>query len=68
LGNWRSPLLVRMEKTVLENVFGVANGSLDASQAFTAIIQSLPWTEINDMLADDPTNTRFRRSTHIRFA
>ncbi|KAF8177879.1 hypothetical protein BJ912DRAFT_1063436 [Pholiota molesta] len=61
LGNWRSPLLVRMEKTVLENVFGVANGSLDASQAFTAIIQSLPWTEINDMLADDPTNTRFRR-------
>jgi hypothetical protein len=64
LGNWRSPLLVQIESTILDCVYDLANGSIDVTQAFAHIINTLPWNDITALDAEDPTNVRFRRGPY----
>lgn len=58
---------MQIEKTILDSVFDVADGSIDAAQAYKKIIDQLPWDEIDTLGSDDPVNIRFRRGTYVYF-
>lgn len=59
LGNTKPPLVLRIEKAIMEMLFSIATGETRVKAAVRDLAVGLPWTEINGLGNNDNINNWF---------
>ena len=60
LGNTKPPLLLYMEKAIIDMLFRIASGEMRVKAGVRDLAVGLPWAQINDLGDNDNTNTWFK--------
>lgn len=60
LGNTKPPLLLSIEKAIMEKLLSIASGEVRVKAGVRDLVVGLPWAEINHLGDNDIANTWFK--------